>query len=110
MALASEEHGRAEQRLSAARTEEHRLSDRYEAALGTSGEMDADVELRAATAQVAARDAWLDCVDTEESHIAVKTGHAAVEPVTASEAWLRWVDDEGHTGRNAGDVARLRRG
>ena len=103
-----EEHDRAEQRLSAARTEEHRLSDCYEAAVGTAGEMAASVELRAATSQVAARHAWLDCVETEESHIAVTA--ATVDPLTALEAWLRWADDEGHAGRNAGEVATLRHG
>ena len=108
MAIASEEHSRAEERLNAARTEEHRLSDCYDAAVGTPGEMGAEVELRAATTQVEARYAWLECVDTEESHIAVTA--EAVDPLTAVEAWLRWADDEGHAGRNAGDVARLRHG
>lgn len=111
MALVSDEHNRAEHRLSAARIEQHRLNDCYEAAVGTSGEMAAGVELSAATAQVAARDAWLDCVDTEESHIAVGAVQAPVDPpLTALEAWLRWADDEGRAGRNAGDVARLRHG
>ena len=108
MATVSKEYDRAEQRLSAARTEEHRLSDRYEAAAGTAGEMVAGVELRAATTQVAARYAWLDCVETEEDHIAVTA--TAVDPLTAVEAWLKWADDEGRAGRNAGDVARLRHG
>lgn len=109
MALASEEHNRAEHRLSAARIEQHRLNDCYEAAVRTSGEMAAGVELSAATAEVAARVALLDCVDTEESHIATTVDYATIEPVSASQAWLRWVDDEGHGGRDAGDVARLRR-
>jgi hypothetical protein len=110
MALASEEHDRAERLLSAARVEEHRLSESYEAAVGTPGEMAAQVELRAATTKVAAHGAWLNCVDTEERHITTQGVRSADEPVSASEAWLRWVDEKGHTGRDAGDVARLRRG
>jgi hypothetical protein len=73
----SREHRRAERLLGAARAEENRVTGSYEAAVGTPGEMAAGVELRAATALVAARDAWLCCVDTEESHIAVKAGPAA---------------------------------
>lgn len=76
MAILSEEHDRAVQRLSAAVTEEDRLTDRYEAAVGTSAELSADVELHAASAHVTARDAW-----------------------------LKWLDDETYRGLNAGPFA-----
>ena len=108
MAVLSEAHDRAERRLSAALAKEHRLTYRYKAAVGTSGEMSANAELRAATAQVAARNAWLECIDTEESHIAPDAGHAAAAQAAAVDAWLMWVDDKSYTGRDAGDVARLR--
>jgi hypothetical protein len=76
MTTVSEEHDRAVQRLDAALTEQGRLSDRYEAAVGTSAELPADAELHAAEAQVVARNAW-----------------------------LRWVDDDGFRGLNAGPFA-----
>jgi len=72
-------HDDARQRLTAALAEQGRLAGRFEAAAGTSGELPAGVELYAADAQVAARDAW-----------------------------LRWVDDGGYRGLNAGPFA-LRR-
>jgi hypothetical protein len=79
MATRSEAHGRAVRRLRAAIAEQDRLTYRYEAAVGTSGEATADVERRGADEQVIARDAW-----------------------------LRWVDDDGYRGLNAGPFA-LRR-
>ena len=69
----SEEHDSAVQRLEAVLAEQDRLSQRHDAAIGTSTELDARVELRAAGDQVAAR-----------------------------EAWLHWVDDESYRGLNAG--------
>jgi hypothetical protein len=108
MAVLSEEHEVAERRLTAALTEEQRLSDRHEAAVGTAGELAASVELRAATGQVAARNAWLECVDTEQMHIAPRPDRAAAQPATAAEAWLMWVEDDRFTGRDATDIARLR--
>jgi hypothetical protein len=76
MTTVSEEHDRAVHRLDAALSEQDRLSERYEAAVGTSAEMPAAVERQAATAQVAACDAW-----------------------------LKWVDDDGYRGLNAGPFA-----
>jgi hypothetical protein len=73
MTTVSEEHDRAVDRVSAALAEQHRMTDRYEAAVGTSAELAAHVQL-----------------------------HQADEQVTASDAWLRWVDDEGYRGLNAG--------
>ena len=69
----SEEHDSAVQRLEAVLAEQDRLSQRYDAAIGTSTELGARVELLAAGDQVAAR-----------------------------EAWLHWVDDESYRGLNAG--------
>jgi hypothetical protein len=78
MATAGEEHDRAERRLSAALAEQHRSSDRYEAAVGRSAHLLAAVALHAADQEVAARDAW-----------------------------LRWVDDDGCRGLNAGPFELL---
>jgi len=77
-ATAREEHDRAERRLGAAIAERHRSSDRYEAAVGTSARLLAAVALHAADQEVAARDAW-----------------------------LRWVDDDGYRGLNAGPFELL---
>ena len=74
----SEEHDSAVQRLEAVLAEQDRLSQRHDAAIGTSTELGARVELRAAGDQVAAR-----------------------------EAWLHWVDDESYRGLNAGPFELL---
>ena len=71
--MASEERDRAGQRLEAALVEQDRLGERFDAAAGTSTEFGAFVRLRAAGDQVRARDAW-----------------------------VKWVDDEGYRGLNAG--------
>jgi hypothetical protein len=71
--MASEERDRAVQRLEAALVEQDRLGERFDAAVGTSTEFGAYVRLRGAGDQVRAR-----------------------------EAWLKWVDDEGYRGLNAG--------
>ena len=76
--MASEEHDRAVQRLEAALVEQHRLGERFDAAIGTSTEFGAYVRLR-----------------------------EAGERVTAREAWLNWVDDEGFRGLNAGPFEML---
>ena len=68
MVTVGEEHDCAEQRLGAALADQHRSSDRYDAALGTVGELDAEVALHAADQEVAARDAWLRWVDDEHYH------------------------------------------
>jgi hypothetical protein len=73
MATRTETHDRGAQRLDAAVTERDRLTNRFEAAAGTPGELSAGVELHAAEGRVAARDAW-----------------------------LKWVDDDGYRGLNAG--------
>src|SRR5437763_10814477 len=71
--MTREMHDRAVQSLNAALMERDRLSERYDAASGTSTEFGAYVRLRTAGDQVAAR-----------------------------EAWLSWIDDEGYRGLNAG--------
>jgi hypothetical protein len=76
--MASEEHGRAVRRLETALVEQHRLGERFDAAVGTSTEFGAYVRLRAASDQVRAR-----------------------------EAWVNWVDDEGYRGLDAGPFELL---
>jgi hypothetical protein len=78
MATLRQEHERAERRLGAALAEQHRSSDRYDAAVGRSARLLAAVGLHAADQEVAARDAW-----------------------------LRWVDDDGYRGLNAGPFELL---
>jgi hypothetical protein len=76
--MASQERDRAVRRLEAALVEQDRLGERFDAAVGRSTEFGAYVRLRAAGDQVRAR-----------------------------EAWLRWVDDEGYRGLNAGPFELL---
>jgi hypothetical protein len=73
MSTLGQEHDRAEQRLHAALVEQDRSHERYDAAVGGSALLLAAVGLHAADQEVAARDAW-----------------------------LRWVDDDGYRGLNAG--------
>ncbi|MET0512398.1 MAG: hypothetical protein ABW135_12050 [Thermoleophilaceae bacterium] len=73
MSTLGQEHDRAEQLLRAARVEQHRSHERYDAAVGGSALLLAAVGL-----------------------------HAADEEVAARDAWLRWVDDDGYRGLNAG--------
>jgi hypothetical protein len=63
MTRPSEEHERALEELGAALNERNRLTGRYEAAVGTSTELSASVQLRAAADQVNACAAWLQWVD-----------------------------------------------
>ncbi|MEA2374824.1 MAG: hypothetical protein QOD53_1287 [Thermoleophilaceae bacterium] len=76
MATRSETHDLGAQRLSGALAEQDRLTSRFARAVGTADELAAGVELHAADRQVVARDAW-----------------------------LKWVDDEGYRGMNAGPFA-----
>jgi hypothetical protein len=78
MATLGKEHDRAERRLGAALVEQHRSRERYDAAIGRSAHLLAAVGLHAADQEVAARDAW-----------------------------LRWVDDDGYRGLNAGPFELL---
>ncbi len=68
-----QEHDSAIQRLEAVRAEQDRLSDRYDAAIGTSTEFGAYAGLRVAGDQVVAR-----------------------------KAWRHWIDDKSYRGLNAG--------
>lgn len=79
MTTLSQAHEDAARRLTAALAEQGRSTSRFEVAAGTPAELSAGVELYAADAHVAARDAW-----------------------------LKWVDDDGYRGLNAGPFA-LRR-
>jgi hypothetical protein len=74
-----ETHDRGAERLDVAVAERDRCNRRFEAAVGTPGEWSAGAAL-----------------------------HAADGLVTARDAWLKWVDDEGYHGLNAGPFA-LRR-
>jgi hypothetical protein len=76
--MESKERDRAAQRLEAGLAEQHRLGERFEAAVGTSTELGAYARLR-----------------------------AAGDRVRALEAWLNWVDDEGYRGLNAGPFELL---
>jgi hypothetical protein len=76
--MASNEHESAVERLRAGVAEQDRLSDSYDAAIGTSTEFGAFIRLQAANDQVAAR-----------------------------EAWVHWVDDESFRGLNAGPFELL---
>ena len=78
MRTASGQHDRAVQRLDAALVEQARLSERFDAAVGTSIEFQAYLRFRDAR-----------------------------DLVTAREAWLKWVDDEGYRGLNAGPFELL---
>ena len=73
MATQGQEHERAVRRLGAALAEQQRSCDRYDAAVGGSARRVAAVPVHLADQEVAARDAW-----------------------------LRWVDDDGYRGLNAG--------
>ena len=81
MVTLSKEHDRAERELGAALAEQRRSSDRYDAAVGGSARLIAAVGLHAANQEVAARDAW-----------------------------LRWVDDDGSRGLNAGPFELIAEG
>jgi hypothetical protein len=63
--MESKERGSARQRLQAAEVEQDRLAEQLDTAVGTSSELEADVRLRAADKQVAAREAWVHWVDDE---------------------------------------------
>ena len=76
--MASQESDRAVQRLEAARVEQDRLGERFDAAVGTSTEFGAYARLR-----------------------------AAVDRVRAREAWVHWVGDESYRGLNAGPFEEL---
>ena len=76
MATRGEAHDGAVQRLRAAIADQDRLTYLYEAAIGTSDEATTDAARRGADQQVMARDAW-----------------------------LKWVDDDGYRGLNAGPFA-----
>ena len=78
MGTAGTEHARAARLLGAALAEQHRSRERFDAAVGRSAHLLAAVALHAADQEVAARDAW-----------------------------LRWVDDDGYRGLNAGPFELL---
>jgi hypothetical protein len=76
--MTTKEHDRAVQGLDAGLVEQDRLTESYHGAVGTSSEVGAYARLRAAGADVAAR-----------------------------EVWLHWIDDERYRGLNAGPFELL---
>jgi hypothetical protein len=67
MAMTGEAHDRALQSLSVELVEQDRLTERYQAAIGTSTELTAYVRLQDAGHQVASREALLNWIDDEGS-------------------------------------------
>jgi hypothetical protein len=65
MDMTGKEH--AVQRLDASLREQDRLSDRYDAAMGTSNELSAYVRLRAAGEDVSTRGRWLEWLEGLDS-------------------------------------------
>jgi hypothetical protein len=65
MDMTGKEH--AVQRLDASLREQDRLSDRYDAAMGTSNELSAYVRLRAAGDDVTTRGRWLEWLEGLDS-------------------------------------------
>ena len=63
---AGETHARALERVDVASTERSRLRGEHERAKGTSGEMQADMSLRVANEEVAARERWLQWVEERD--------------------------------------------
>ena len=76
--MGTKERDSASRRLEDALVEQDRVGEQFEAAVGTSTELEALARLRTAGDQVAAR-----------------------------EAWVAWVDDEGYRGLNAGPFELL---
>jgi hypothetical protein len=68
--MTGKEHDRAVRRLDRALREHDRLSDRYDASIGSSSKWSAYVRLRAAGEDVTTRSRWLE--------------------------WLEWVDSKEH--------------
>ena len=56
---------RAIERLEGAVAEQDRLSEAYDAAIGTSAELRAHVRLQGAGDEVVAREAWLNSIDDD---------------------------------------------
>jgi hypothetical protein len=79
--MASQERESAVARLDAALVEQDRLSERFDAAVGTSTEFGAYVRLQGAGEQVRARQAWVDWVE-DESYRGVNVG--PFEPLSES--------------------------
>ena len=71
--MASQERNSADERLDAALVEQDRLTDRFEAAIGTSAEFASYVRLQGAGEEVRARQAWVDWVE-DESYRGINAG------------------------------------
>jgi hypothetical protein len=65
MTKTREDHAGAIENFEAARDERDRRSEQYDAATGSSSELPAFTELKAAEEQFAAREAWLKWVERD---------------------------------------------
>jgi hypothetical protein len=61
-----ETRARALERVDAASTERSRIRDEHERTKGTARELQSETSLRAANAEVAARERWLDWVEERD--------------------------------------------
>lgn len=93
--MVSEEHDSAVQRLEAALGEQHRLLQRYDAAVGTASELGAYAQLRAAGDQVAARQAWLYWID-DERYRGLNAGPFELLTESRAARWNRESEGEDH--------------
>jgi hypothetical protein len=81
--MTSKTRDSARQRLDAALGEQDRLSDRYDAAKGTSNELSAYMRLRAASGEVTARGRWLEWIVSDEYSLAPHPEGALTEDLAA---------------------------
>ena len=84
-------HLDAELSLDAELVEQDRLSERYDAAVGTSSELAAYVRLQHAGEQVAAREAWVNSID-DESYRGPNAGRSNSSPRAAKIACTRGLE------------------
>lgn len=77
--------------LGAELVEQDRLSERYDAAVGTSSELAAYVRLQHAGEQVAAREAWVNSID-DESYRGPNAGPFELSPRAAKIACTRGLE------------------
>jgi len=83
--MESKEGDGARQRLQAAEVERDRLGEQLDAAVGTSSELEANVRLRAAGKQVAAREAWVHWVDDDSYPGGQRSGADGPELMSSEE-------------------------
>ena len=84
--MTSSAHDSAVERLRVGVAEQDRLRDRYSNAIGTSTELGAYMQLRAAGDQVAAREAWVHWVD-DSSYRGLAAGPFELLAESSEEPW-----------------------